>query len=85
LFWHLIPSVTPQILALAGVSVSMAFGASIPVEVICDTPGVGQLVWQAALGRDLPLLINLTLLISSITLSANFVSDLCTMYCTSQQ
>jgi peptide/nickel transport system permease protein len=85
LLWHLIPSVIPQVLALAGVSVSMAFGAAIPIEVICDAPGVGQLVWQAALGRDLPLLVNLTLLISVITLSANLISDSCVMYCTPQQ
>jgi peptide/nickel transport system permease protein len=85
LFWHLIPSVIPQVLTLAGISVSLAFGAAIPIEVICDAPGVGQLVWQAALGRDLPLLVNLTLLICVITLLANFVSDVCVMYCTSQQ
>jgi peptide/nickel transport system permease protein len=85
LFWHLIPPVIPQVLALAGISVSLAFGAAIPIEVICDTPGIGQLVWQAALGRDLPLLVNLTLWISVITLSANFISDLCIMCCTSQQ
>ena len=49
--------VTPQLLALAGVTVSLAFGAAIPVEAIADSPGVGQLAWQAALGRDLPVLV----------------------------
>src|SRR5437899_7909220 len=31
---------------------SMAFGAAIPIEVICDSPGIGKLAWQAALGRE---------------------------------
>jgi peptide/nickel transport system permease protein len=78
LMWHVLPSAGPQILALAGVSVSIAFGASIPIEVICDSPGIGQLAWQAALGRDLPLLINLTVLVTVMTLLANSFSDLAT-------
>ena len=57
----------PQILALLGVSASVVFGAAIPVEVICDSPGLGQLAWQAALKRDLPLLIDITLLVTIVT------------------
>lgn len=76
LFWHILPPAAPQLLALVGVSVSMAFGAAIPIEVICDSPGIGQLAWQAALGRDLPLLVNLTLLVALMTLVANSLSDL---------
>ena len=76
LLWHVFPSAAPQIVALAGVSVSIAFGAAIPIEVICDSPGIGQLAWLAALGRDLPLLINLTVFVAVITVLANSVSDL---------
>lgn len=76
LLWHVLPSAAPQMLALAGVSVSMAFGAAVPIEVICDSPGIGQLAWHAALGRDLPLLVNVTLLVTLITLIANSISDL---------
>ena len=76
LLCHVFPVAAPQILALAGVSVSMALGAAIPIEVICDSPGIGQLAWQAALSRDLPLLINMTLFVTLVTLGANSVSDL---------
>jgi peptide/nickel transport system permease protein len=78
LLWHVVPIAAPQILALAGVSVSIAFGASIPIEVICDFPGIGQLAWQAALARDLALLVNLTVLVTVVTLVANSASDLAT-------
>ncbi len=78
LLWHVLPSAAPQLLALAGVSISMAFGAAIPIEVICDSPGIGQLAWQAALGRDLPLLVNLTLLVTLVTVAANSASDFAT-------
>ena len=72
---HVLPLAGPQLLALAGVSVSMAFGAAIPVEAICGIPGIGQLAWQAALGRDLPLLLTLTVLVTLVTLFANLTSD----------
>jgi peptide/nickel transport system permease protein len=75
LFWHVVPAVAPQLLAIAGVSVSMAVGAAIPVETLCGLPGVGQLAWQAAMGRDLPLLVNLTILVTLVTLLANSGAD----------
>ena len=75
LFWHVVPVVTPQLLAVAGVSVSVAVGAAIPVEALCGLPGVGQLAWQAALGRDLPLLVNITVLVTLVTLLANSGAD----------
>jgi peptide/nickel transport system permease protein len=75
LFWHVIPVAGPQLLALAGVSVSIAVGAAIPVEALCGLAGVGQLAWQAALARDLPLLMNITILVTLVTLLANAGAD----------
>lgn len=75
LFWHVVPMVAPQLLAIAGVSVSLALGAAIPVEALCGLAGVGQLAWQAALSRDLPLLMNLTVLVTLVTLLANSSAD----------
>jgi peptide/nickel transport system permease protein len=75
LFWHVVPVVAPQLLALAGVSVSLALGAAIPVEALCGLAGVGQLAWQAALARDLPLLMNITVLVTLVTLLANSGAD----------
>ncbi|MGA2922256.1 MAG: ABC transporter permease [Candidatus Sulfotelmatobacter sp.] len=75
LFWHVVAGVAPQLLAVAGVSVSMAVGAAIPVEALCGLAGVGQLAWQAALARDLPLLVNITILVTVVTLLANCGAD----------
>jgi peptide/nickel transport system permease protein len=76
--WHILPNIAGPMLALAGVTVSIAFGAAIPVEVICDYPGLGQLAWKAALSRDVPLLVNLTLIIALVTVAANSFSDMLT-------
>ncbi len=75
LFWHVVPVVAPQLLAVAGVSVSMAVGAAIPVEALCGLAGIGQLAWQSALARDLPLLVNITVLVTLVTLLANSGAD----------
>lgn len=75
LLWHVLPTAGPQMIALAGITVSIALGASIPVESLCGLPGIGQLAWQAALARDLPLLVNVTVLVTLVTLLANSGAD----------
>jgi peptide/nickel transport system permease protein len=75
LWLHVLTPVVPELIALAGVSVSMAVGAAIPVEALCDSPGVGQLVWQATEARDLPVIVNITLLMTALTLAADLVAD----------
>jgi peptide/nickel transport system permease protein len=76
LVWHVLPTMLPQVLALFGVSVSLALTVLLPIEVICDVSGIGQLAWQAAQGRDLTLLVGLTLVVTLLAVSANALSDL---------
>lgn len=76
LIWHILPTAAPQLIALAGVSINLAFTAAIPVEALCDLPGIGQLAWKAALGRDLYLLVNLTMVVSLVTVAVNSAGDL---------
>jgi peptide/nickel transport system permease protein len=73
---HVLPVTAPPLLALLGVSFSVAFGAAIPIETLCDSPGLGQLAWQAALNRDLPLIVNVALIVALVTLVANSLADL---------
>ncbi len=73
---HVLPSVSPQLLALLAASVSIAVGAAIPIEAICDVPGLGRLAWNAAMARDLPLLVNLTMLVAVATSAATAVSEM---------
>jgi peptide/nickel transport system permease protein len=61
---HILPTIAPQLFALAGLSIITALSALVPVEVIFDVPGLGQLAWNAALNRDLPVLLSVTLLMA---------------------
>ena len=71
LFCHVIPAAWQPLVALLGVSAAMAIGAAIPLEALSDSPGMGQLAWQAALNRDLPLLTSITLVVTLITAGIN--------------
>jgi len=80
LWLHVLPAAAPQMIALAATTVALAAGAAIPIETICDVPGLGRLAWQAATARDLPLLINLTMLVALATTAAVAVAELATAW-----
>jgi peptide/nickel transport system permease protein len=75
LAWHVAPSALPQLIALVGVSISIGIGVLLPIEVVSDVAGIGQLAWHAAQSRDLPLLVNLTMVVTFVTVCATLISD----------
>ncbi len=76
LAWHVLPVCAAQFAAIIGISVSLALSASIPIESLCGIAGIGQLAWQSALARDLPVLVTLTVLMAAVTILSNSLSDL---------
>ena len=61
---HLLPVLGAELLAIAMMSLIIALSALVPVEVIFDVPGLGQLAWSAATNRDLPVLVAVTALLA---------------------
>jgi peptide/nickel transport system permease protein len=55
-------------------------GGAIVVEAVFQWPGMGQLSVQAIQQRDYPVLMGLTIMISIIVLSANFIADVLYAY-----
>ncbi len=74
--WHIAPVIRREMFALFGVSISIAISAAIPVEALCSIPGVGQLAWQSAMARDLPVLIVVAMLVIACVTVANSGADL---------
>jgi len=67
---HVVPAIAPELIALAPLSIVTALSALVPVEVIFNVQGLGQLAWNAALNRDLPVLLAATLIMAlAVTLS----------------
>jgi peptide/nickel transport system permease protein len=73
---HVLPGALGPMIGLASASVPLAFGAAIPIESLADSAGLGQLAWQAALARDMPLLVAITLLLAAVVVTASLLSDL---------
>lgn len=61
---HIASVLRPELLNLLGMSAIVALSALVPVEVIFDVPGLGQLAWDAAMNRDLPVLVAMTALMA---------------------
>lgn len=72
---HLVPVLRRELVALALMSLIVALSSLVPVEVIFDVPGLGQLAWSAAMNRDLPVLAAVTgLLATCVGLASLFAS-----------
>ncbi len=69
----------PQLFAITGIALVFAFGSDIPIEAICGIPGVGALALQAALGRDMPLLCALALIITFFVTLVHGIGELLTV------
>jgi len=72
---HILPSIASQLLALATLSIVTALSALVPVEVIFSVPGLGQLAWNAAMNRDLPVLLAVTMIMAIAVTFAGMASD----------
>ena len=73
---HVLPSIAPDLAALGLLSIVAALGVLVPVEVLFNLPGIGQLAWNAALNRDLPVLVCSTLIIAAVFTAAEVASNL---------
>ena len=71
---HLWAFIKREVGALGMLSVVVALSALVPVEVIFDVPGLGQMAWTAAMNRDLPVLIAVTALLAGLVSGAGILS-----------
>jgi len=65
----------PQVTGLALSIGTMAFGALV-AEIIFSYPGLGSTILSAVLGQDYPLISAVTLVITVMVLSANFIIEI---------
>lgn len=72
---HILAAKKLELIALSATSLTLAIAASVPVEVLSDQAGMGQLAWKAAMGRDLPLLVGITVAMATVTLFLSRSAD----------
>jgi peptide/nickel transport system permease protein len=64
------------VIALLGMYLPALFSGALVVESLFNFPGMGQLFWQAALKRDFPILLGVTVIISIATVFGALIADL---------
>ena len=75
LIGYVFPQIAPDLAALSLLSITAAVSALVPVEVLFSLPGVGQLAWNAAVNRDLPVLLCSTLVIAVVYMGAELAGS----------
>jgi peptide/nickel transport system permease protein len=76
LFRHVLPVAANPAIALFGFSLAGLISGSLVVEVVCGWPGLGPLILEATLARDLYLVIGGIMLSALFMVGGNFVADL---------
>lgn len=77
-FRHALRSVLPTLVNISGLQVGFIFGSALFAEVIFQWPGVGLLMYNAIIARDVPVIQAVILVISVVFVLANLASDMVT-------
>ncbi len=76
LWRHVLPVAANPMISLLGFSIGTLLSASLVIEVVMGWPGLGPLVLEAILARDLYLVIGAVMASTVFLLAGNFLADL---------
>jgi peptide/nickel transport system permease protein len=75
LWAHALPNALLPLITMLGLSLPFLVSGSLVVEVVFSWPGMGQLMYGAALARDVPLLMGGTLAAAAAVVAGNLAAD----------
>ncbi len=75
LWSHALPNALLPLITMVGLSLPFLFSGSLVIEVIFSWPGMGRLMYEAALARDLPVLLGGTIMATAAVVAGNFLAD----------
>jgi len=75
---HAVRSIVPPVVNISGLQVGFMFGSALFAEVIFQWPGVGLLMYNSILARDVPVIQAVLLVIALVFVTVNLISDLTT-------
>ncbi len=81
LFRHALPAAANPLISLLGISVATLLSASLLIEVIMSWPGLGPLLLEAILARDLYVVIGAVMISTVFMVSGNLMADVLLYLC----
>jgi peptide/nickel transport system permease protein len=76
LFRHLLPAAVNPLVSLFGLTIGTLLSASLLVEVVMGWPGLGPLLVEAIMARDIAVVLGVILLSAAFLVAGNIVADL---------
>jgi peptide/nickel transport system permease protein len=76
---YVLPLAANPLISLAGLSIATLLSASLLIEVVMSWPGLGPLVVEALLAKDVHLVLSASMLASTLLVAGNLAADL-TLY-----
>jgi peptide/nickel transport system permease protein len=76
MFRHALKNAVIPLVTIFALDIPYIFAGSLYVEMIFSWPGMGRLYYQAATGRDYPLLMAILIIASGFTVIANLMADI---------
>ncbi len=80
MFRHALKNALIPLVTIFALDIPYIFAGSLYVEFIFSWPGMGRLYYQAATGRDYPLLMAILIISAAFTLFANLLADVAYAY-----
>lgn len=74
---HVLPNSLISTISIIGVRVSWIIGGTVVVEKIFAVPGIGSLLIDSILSRDLPVIRSLTVFFAIMVVTVNLIADIC--------
>jgi peptide/nickel transport system permease protein len=76
MFRHALKNALIPLVTIFALDIPYIFAGSLYVELMFSWPGMGRLYYQAAIGRDYPLLMAILIIASLFTVMANLLADI---------
>ncbi len=76
LFGHALRNALIPLIAGLGLTFARLLGGALVIEQVFSLPGLGKLALEAAFGRDIPLLLGLTVLVTAMVAAVSTAADL---------
>jgi peptide/nickel transport system permease protein len=75
-FRHALRNALLPLVTLIALDLPTVFGGAVFIETIFAWPGMGRLFWDAAKGRDYPILLAVMMIYATLTLLFNLIADI---------
>jgi peptide/nickel transport system permease protein len=76
LFRHALPAAANPLISLFGLSIAFLLSTSLVVEVILSWPGIGPMLLEAVLARDLFIVLGSVVFSTLFLVAGNFIADI---------